>query len=152
MSFLRKFARSPLDEESQPHVYWGQVAAKDIDVLGHVNHATYLVYFEQARWSFLDPFGLTVQYIHSTQVGPAVLEAHIKYQRELKEGTKFQIHTIGQKGSAKIGHIQQKMLSEDGHQQHAEIQLSFGLMDLKARKIVSMDDKWAQIFEPPKKS
>jgi YbgC/YbaW family acyl-CoA thioester hydrolase len=146
------FARSPLNDlKSSPHIYFGKVAAEDIDVLDHVNHATYFVYFEQARWSFLEPFGLTMDSIRKTQVGPAVLEAHIKYQRELHRGEKFQIHTWAKRHSGRIGHIHQKMLSEDGQIQHAEIDLSFGLIDLKARKLVIMDETWISLFRPPSK-
>ncbi len=134
-----------MSPESQPHTHQQTVAPEDIDGLGHVNHATYLVYFERARWDFLKPLGVTMASVQASGLGPVILEARIKYQRELRPGASFLVRTVAERKNDKIGLIHQSMHSADGQTQHAELELSFGLMDLNQRRLVPFGGAWSQL-------
>jgi acyl-CoA thioester hydrolase len=48
-----------------------------LDTFGHVNNATYLSLFEQARWDLIEAGGYGLRVIRQTGLGPVVLEAKI---------------------------------------------------------------------------
>ncbi len=54
-----------------------------LDVYGHVNNATYLALYEQARWEFITQNGYGLQRIKELGFGPIVLDAFVTYKKEL---------------------------------------------------------------------
>lgn len=123
------------------HVYNFQVQETQLDTYGHVNHATYLVIYEQARWEFITPGGYGLNRIHEFKKGPVVLEANITYKRELNLHDKIRIETQTKEWKGKLGTIQQKMINENG-KVCSEINLLIGFFDMNKRKLIEAPEDW----------
>lgn len=55
----------------------------ELDSYGHVNHAVYLNYFEQARWELFRDLDL-VTYLKEHDLLIVVIEAQVRYHREIQ--------------------------------------------------------------------
>lgn len=51
------------------HSYHLTIRERHLDLLGHVNHAEYLVLYEEARWDWITPAGLGLEYVQKTKLG-----------------------------------------------------------------------------------
>lgn len=112
-----------------------------LDIFGHVNNATYLALFEEARWELITARGYSLQKIVAVKQGPVILEVNLKFLSELRLRDKIQITTnlLGYKG--KVGQLEQKMLKEDGTVACSAI-FTFGLFDLRTRKLIEPTEDW----------
>ena len=50
-----------------------------LDFYGHVNNATYLQLYEEARWQFITDNGYGFEKIKSSGLGPVILEIKIRF-------------------------------------------------------------------------
>lgn len=122
-----------------------KVHDKHLDTYGHVNHAAYLELFEEARWDYLDKKGFERGWVEENQQGPVVLEANIKYRKEVMPEEELVIESelfSHEKPMLMCAH--QKMFKADGKTLAAEIDLIFGMMDLKQRKLIVPDAEFAK--------
>ncbi len=112
-----------------------------LDTFGHVNNAAYLTLFEEARWDFITKNGYGLNKVQELQQGPVVLELSMKFKREirLREKIKITLELLDYKG--KISHFRQEMIKEDGTVA-TELELTFGLFDLKARRLIDPTPEW----------
>lgn len=121
--------------------YQVQILEKHLDTFGHVNNAAYLELYEEARWDFIQDSGHGLEHILREKIGPVVLEANIKFRRELKNREKITITSKTISLNGKILTLEQKMIKEDG--QIASIAtFTVGIMDLKARKLIEAPSGW----------
>jgi YbgC/YbaW family acyl-CoA thioester hydrolase len=111
-----------------------------LDMLGHVNNATYLNLFEEARWEIITENGFGIEKMRATGLGPVILEITIKYLKELRLRDSIVIETQFNSYEKKIGKILQRMLRGDDVCCTAE--LTFGLLDLKQRKLIMPTEDW----------
>jgi acyl-CoA thioester hydrolase len=123
------------------HIYEFVVLESHLDTFGHINNATYLTLFEQARWEWITEGGYGLDEIHRTQIGPTILNIHIEYKRELKLREKVRVETFLIEFNEKIGKVRQQMLNEQG-KICTQIELTIGIFDMKARKLVSAPAAW----------
>lgn len=119
-----------------------QIKEFHLDTFGHVNNATYLQLFEEARWDFITKGGWGLDRIKRDKVGPVILEANVKFKRELinREWVKI----VSQSGAivgGKIMTISQQILKEDG-KVASEALFTVGIMDLKERKLIAPSSDW----------
>lgn len=114
-----------------------------LDTFGHVNNATYLQLYEEARWELISSRGYGLDKIQSTQHGPVILEAQLKFFKELQLRQKIFISIEMLDYSKKIGRIKQQMILED-QSIASEVILIFGLFDLKTRKLIEPTKDWMQ--------
>jgi len=73
--------------------YHTTVPPEWIDYNGHMNVAYYVLAFDKATDGLLDRLGLGEAYRRATNCSIYVLEAHITYDRELKQGEPLAIAT-----------------------------------------------------------
>ena len=111
-----------------------------LDMLGHVNNATYLSLFEEARWEIITENDYGIERMRATGLGPVILEITIKYLKELYLRDSIVIETQFNSYEKKIGKIFQRMLRGDDVCCTAE--LTFGLLDLKQRKLIMPTQDW----------
>lgn len=123
------------------HRYQFLVKEHHLDSFGHVNHATYLELFEEARWEMITERSYGLEKIQQTGIGPIILEAHIRYLRELKLRQKISIETSFANVTRKIALIRQRML-DDRDRVCAEAEFKMGLLDLKDRKLIPATEDW----------
>ena len=111
------------------------------DFYGHLNHAGYLVLFEEARWAFVRHFGWGEDEVKRRGQGPVVLEAKVRYQREVKQGEKILVTTQAHDYQSRLGYISQVMYAEN-HEAACTGEFTFGLFDLNKRKLVKPAEDW----------
>jgi acyl-CoA thioester hydrolase len=112
-----------------------------LDVFGHVNNAVYLELFEEARWEIITTRGFGLETIREKQIGPVILEATIKFQRELTNREPVVIRTWCSRHSGKITTLTQVMINAKG-EEACRAEFTCGLFDLKARRLISPTPEW----------
>jgi thioesterase-3 len=112
-----------------------------LDSFHHVNNATYLEIFEEARWELLQLSGITLQSIHANGIGPVVLECHLKFIKELRLRETIVIESQLQSYEKVIGVMQQNIIDEQG-KICCQAQLTFGVFDLQSRKLILPPPEW----------
>ncbi len=112
-----------------------------LDSYGHVNNATYLALYEEARWELITGRGYTYQKVHETGLGPVILEVNLKFQKELtlRETIKISFELVSYEG--KIFKLKQQMIKPDGSIA-SEATFTGGFFDLKARKLILPNEEW----------
>ena len=114
-----------------------------LDTFGHVNNATYLELYEEARWDFITKNKLGLETILETKIGPVLLDLTLTFKSELKNREKIKIISQAQ---AKMKNkyvmlVDQKILKEDG-KVASTLTVSVAMMDLSARKLLSPNPEW----------
>lgn len=114
-----------------------------VDSLGHMNNATYLALYEEARWEVITSRGYGFQEVQKRRQGPVILEINIKFLREilLREEITITVEMLDYKG--KIGRMRQQMLKEDGTVA-SEALITYGLFDMKERRLIEPTAEWKQ--------
>lgn len=118
------------------------ILEQHLDFMGHVNHATYLSLFEEARWSFVTERGYGLREIQRLQIGPVVLAVEIKYLKELRLRQQLVIESCLIEHEKVVGVMKQRMVSPDREVVYADAVFKFGLMNLKTRRLVPPTAEW----------
>jgi len=70
------------------------IRSTQVDSFGHLNNAAYLELYEWARWEWWAASGLELnEFMKSTRKGPAVIQADVRFQRELRQGDVVTVRT-----------------------------------------------------------
>lgn len=118
-----------------------QIKEQHLDTFGHVNNATYLTIYEEARWEFITENGYGLKEIMQTGLGPVILDIHISFKKELRLREHIIIHSESLGFESKVGKIRQWMTNEAGDL-CSEIMLTVGLFDTKQRRLVEPTEAW----------
>lgn len=115
-----------------------------LDTFGHMNNATYLEVFEEARWDILEAGGFGLKEIRERGLGPVILEINIKFAKEirLRETISVRSETEPYSGG-KIMSMQQWMMNGSG-EVCCTARFVFGLFDLRQRKLVDPTPEWCR--------
>ncbi len=121
-----------------------------LDTFGHVNNATYLTLFEEARWAFINKNGYGLKKIQETQIGPTILSINIRFLKELCVRDQITITSEIMAYDKKIGTLMQQMWREDELCCSAEFTIA--LFSLKERKLIEPTTEWLHAvgFKPDK--
>jgi YbgC/YbaW family acyl-CoA thioester hydrolase len=127
--------------EDWQHEYRLPINEGHLDLFGHVNNAAYLEIFEEARWDWITRNGYGVREIRENGLGPVLLEARLRFHREVtnREPVLIRSRTVEYRG--KIGRVEQVMTREDGTTV-CSAEFVIGLFDLNARKLVKPTPEW----------
>lgn len=117
------------------------IKERDLDTFGHVNNATYLTLFEEARWDLITTRGYGLGQVQRTKIGPIILEASLKFKHEVHNREKVKISTGVLKTAGKITTLRQVMYTEKG-EEACVADFVAGLFDLKARKLIDYTPEW----------
>ncbi|HEY8280378.1 MAG TPA: thioesterase family protein [Bdellovibrionota bacterium] len=112
-----------------------------LDTFGHVNNAAYSQLFEEARWEIVTANGYGVKEVQQKKRGPVLLEANLKFLKEIKLREKIVIRTRLHPFVGKVGKTQQEMLKEDGTV-GCEANFTVGFFDLSTRKLIEPPPDW----------
>ena len=116
-----------------------------MDSMGHLNHASYLTVFEEARWDICHAQNMTIESMQARGIGLVVIEAHIQYRRELRAGEALLIKTRFRDVHRKLWRVEQTMENAQG-QLCSHVEIKGGMFDLKERKMVLADSEWRAVF------
>ncbi len=123
------------------------ILEKHLDMLGHMNNATYLTLLEEARWDLVTKNGFGLPTIIATGMGPTILEINIRYLKEIRLRETITIETQLVSFREKIGKITQRM--RRGEEICCTAELTFGMLDLKQRKLVFPPPEWLEAMALP---
>lgn len=126
-------------------IYELTVLEHHIDTFGHVNHSVYLEMLEEARWDLVTQGGWGMERTMKEGVGPIILEAKIRYKRELKLRDRVRIETVCLEYGKLFGTLEHRMLNQSG-ELSALAEMRFGLLDLKRRKLVKPSEEWLRVI------
>lgn len=70
-----------------------EVRGYELDSFGHVNHAVYVSYLEQARWKLLQEEGITLKSFQDWQRWPVISGLEVSYLRPTFAGDVLEIST-----------------------------------------------------------
>lgn len=110
------------------------VRSYETDQLGHLNQAVYASWAEHARVELLRAAGVSLP--GAQNLGVVVLEATIRYLKELRMGDEVDVSCGIVFGSGKTFSMNSTFLRGDGVT-CAEVRTTMGLMDLAARRLVA---------------
>jgi acyl-CoA thioester hydrolase len=114
-----------------------------LDSFGHVNNATYLELFEEARWDLITGRGYGLKQVHLFGIGPVILEVNLKFKHELKNRELVTITTEVTSHKGKITQLRQVLFNPKG-EEACIAEFTVALFDLKARKIIEPTPEWRQ--------
>ena len=122
--------------------YKFQVLEKHLDTFGHVNNATYLELYEEARWDFITKNGYGLDKVQQNKVGPVILDIHLSFKKELKnrENVLVKSQTLDYINSLVMS-LKQEMYKEGGELANTLV-MHVGLFDLENRKLIKPTPKW----------
>jgi len=112
-----------------------------LDTFGHVNNATYLTLFEEARWEIVRGRGFSLDDIKRTGLGPTLLEVNVKWKREIRNRDRIRIRTKVTSATGKVQTLHQEMVNDAG-ETVCEADYVIALFDVKARKLVPPTLEW----------
>lgn len=112
-----------------------------LDTFGHVNNAVYLQMYEEARWELITRGGYGLREVRENLQGPVILEANLKFIRELKLREKITVSYELLDYTGKIGRLKQIMTKENG-EVASELIMTMGFFDLKTRKLIEPTPAW----------
>ncbi|MEC7181448.1 MAG: acyl-CoA thioesterase [Bdellovibrionota bacterium] len=123
------------------------VREHNLDTLGHLNNASYLQLFEEARWDFSDKGGFGLDWVLSNKQSPIVLKAEMSFRKEVlnREALLIQSEFVGFKNSL-IGSFKQKMIKSN-KKVASILSIDVGFMDLKERKLMNFPKNWVYMVE-----
>ncbi|MCY4523192.1 MAG: thioesterase family protein [Halobacteriovoraceae bacterium] len=122
------------------------INARHLDVFGHVNNATYLQFYEDARWELIEKGGFGHERIMREKTGPVILKIELNFKKELLNRDKITIETFCRKvKGSKIMFIKQNMLKEDSSLA-SSLDITMGLLDMDKRRLISLTPKWLEAF------
>ena len=121
--------------------YQKQILEHHLDTFGHVNNATYLELYEEARWDFISKNGYGLKEIHRYQKGPVILDVKCRYKKEIVNREVITIRSKSLSLRGKIGQIHQEILKENG-EIASDATFTVGFMDMQERKLVAPTELW----------
>ncbi len=116
-----------------------------LDTFGHVNNATYLQIYEEARWELITQRGYGLSKIKSSGLGPIILEINIKFLKEIHLRKEVVIRTQSLGYTGKISRLKQWITDNDGTI-YSEVEMVLGLFDTKERKLIEPTEDWINAF------
>lgn len=123
------------------HVYQTLIRESHLDTFGHVNNAQYLNLFEEARWEWITSRGYGLEVVKSLAQGPVILEAQVKFRKELKLREAIRIESAVMQYEGKIGRVRQAIWNQQ-EQLSAEAEFVMGFFDLKQRRLIPPTEQW----------
>lgn len=112
-----------------------EVRGYELDRQGHLNQAVYMQYAEHARWQFLQAAGFTPDVLGEAGIGPVLLKATVRFQRELKAGDEVDVSCTISGGQGRLVELMQRFHTPAGVPV-ARIDSVIGLLDLTTRRLL----------------
>jgi thioesterase III len=123
------------------HRYELTIHEGHLDTFGHVNNATYLQLFEEARWQLITANGYGLDEIKRRQAGPTILEINLRFAREVRNRERVTIKSWTESYTGKVHKFQQQLLNER-QEVCCDAAFVIGLFDLQARRLVPPTPEW----------
>lgn len=135
---IRHFYGEKLSMSNPEYVYEMTILEHHLDTFGHVNNATYLELYEEARWDFITQNGMSLKDIMEKKQGPVVLDLNLTFKSELLNREKIKIVSVARKEMRnKYALVLDQKILKEGDKVASTLSLTVGMMDLEKRKLLS---------------
>jgi acyl-CoA thioester hydrolase len=116
MSVTLSYAMPELVIAAPLDIHRSTVLPEWVDWNGHMNVAFYVLAFDQASGAFMRNMGLGRNYVESKSGMTFVLETHVTYDREMREGSPMRFETQLLERDTKRVHLYHEMFhAEQGY-------------------------------------
>ncbi len=106
-----------------------------VDYNGHMNVAYYVLIFDQATDALLDHLNLDADYREKANASVFVVESHVTYDEEVREGVTVSVTTQILGSDAKRLHIFHRMVETGSNVTAATNELMILHMDMSTRRV-----------------
>lgn len=127
------------------HEFGLTVRSTDVDMIGHVNHAQYLVYMEWARFEWLRDAGLTLEELTKRNLLPVVVRVEIDYKKELIMDEKVNVVSEALRLGNKSAVIGQRVMDAEGNTA-CEAEVTVVMIDATSRRATSLPEEFREAF------
>lgn len=117
------------------------IREQHLDSFGHVNNATYLQLYEEARWQIITENGYSYPKIQELQIGPTILNVNLEFKREIRLRQKITIESQAMEYSGKTGDFLQEMKDEEGRVCSRAV-FKIALFDMSRRRLIDPTPEW----------
>lgn len=121
-----------------------------LDSYGHMNNASYIQLFEEARWDLVTERGYGLNTVQKMMQGPIILSLKTDFLKEIGPREEITITTRVSDYRGKTGTIHQEMIKSNG-KVACKADFVFGLFDLKQRKLIMPTEEWVLAVSDKKK-
>jgi acyl-CoA thioester hydrolase len=94
-----------------------------------------MVLLEEARWDMIGSGGWTAERVAAERKGPVILDAHLRFKREVAQGELLQVETWAVECGERLFSLQQRMRKADGSEA-CLAEFVFCFFDLERRRMI----------------
>ena len=125
----------------------------DLDPNWHVANHAYIKYAADTRVAFFSVIKLDKEKFENLNLGPVLFYEHMHYYKEILMGVEFKVNVEinGYSDDGKFFSLFQNFYDSEGNHL-AHLDLAFGVMDTKTRKLTSMPNVSFEILKSAAKS
>jgi len=120
------------------------ILEKHLDSFGHVNNATYLNLYEEARWDFITERGFGLDRVLRDQIGPVLLDLNLVFKKELTNREKVVITSQYTGLKNKLVMSMSQIIYNADDKVVSNMDFTMGLLDLRERKLIKPTPDWLQ--------
>ncbi|SFS53934.1 acyl-CoA thioesterase [Marininema halotolerans] len=128
------------------HQFEVTVRSTDVDMIGHVNHAKYLEYFEWARFDWMKQIGFTIEEMQRRKLMAVVVHVSIHYRKEVKMDETVRIFSEPTRLGGKSSVLTQRMYDGAGNLV-CEAEITCVFIDAIKRKAAPIPEEFSAMFE-----
>jgi acyl-CoA thioester hydrolase len=124
-----------------------EVRYGDLDPQGHVNNATYLTYFEQARVGYLTQLGLFSRDQSFSEIGVIIADIHIRFLAPLYWGTSIKVGVRTSRIGGKSLGVEQCIRAADSDHLFADGTVVLVAYDYSKHVTIPVPPRWRQTIQ-----
>ena len=121
-----------------------EVRYGDLDPQGHVNNATHLTYFEQARVAYMIELGLFTKDQSFMEIGVILADLHITYFEPIYFGQNIKVGVHAAKFGNKSMTWEQNIVDADTGKEVAKGEVIIVTYDYKVGKTIRIPREWRE--------
>jgi thioesterase-3 len=116
------------------------------DSYGHVNHARYFEFMEEARWQMLNRYEIQ-HFLQESGFQFFIVHIELAYKKPLLPGQQFVIQTSFEEKGRKSMKLSQQFVVNQKEEVYAKGSVTFVLFDPKNQKAVSIEEEYVKLFQ-----
>lgn len=125
-----------------------RVRGYHLDGYGHVNNARYLEFLEEGRWGYFDDRPDLARHFASGDPALVAVNLNINYRQAAVAGDDLEVLTRIADLSSRSARMYQEIRRVGDGQQIADADLTFVLLDVRAKQAMAIEGEIRQALEP----
>ncbi len=128
------------------HLITIKIRGYHLDMYGHVNHARYLEFLEEARWSFIEQV-MPISEFEKKGFAFVVVNININYRQPALLDYILEIRTEMVKLGGKSAKIHQEIYRAESDQRIADADITFVAIDTQTNQVLPMEGQLRTVME-----